>query len=91
MCAITETWLKEGDEIGRVALRPEGYEVLSSPCPMRSHTGIAIIYKEDLKITKSRDTSLGLVNAHILKSALARVHTHWVCFIGQMTIHSWHS
>ena len=23
VCAITETWLKEGDEIGRVALRPE--------------------------------------------------------------------
>ena len=55
VCAITETWLKEGDVIGRVALRPEGYEILSSPCPMRSGGGIAIIYKEDLKITKSHE------------------------------------
>ena len=33
VCAVTETWLKEDDESGRVALRPEGYEILSSPCP----------------------------------------------------------
>ena len=31
VCVVTETWLKEGDEVGRVALRPEGYEILSSP------------------------------------------------------------
>ena len=31
VCAVTETWLKEGNEVGRVALRPEGYEMLSSP------------------------------------------------------------
>ena len=51
VCAVTETWLKEGDEIGRVVLRPEGYEILSSPCPNRLGGGIAIIHKEDLKIT----------------------------------------
>ena len=33
VCAVTETWLKEGDEVGRVALRPERYEILSSPRP----------------------------------------------------------
>ena len=59
VCVITETWLKEGDEIGRVALRPEGYEILSSPCPMRSGGGIAIIDKEDLKITKSHEYKFG--------------------------------
>ena len=59
VCAITETWLKEGDEIGRVALRPEVYEILSSPCPMRSGGGIAIIYKEDLQITKSHEYKYG--------------------------------
>ena len=47
ICAVTETWLKEGDEIGKVALKPEGYEILSSPCPIRSGVGIEIIYKED--------------------------------------------
>ena len=59
MCVVIETWLKEGDEIGRVALRPEGYEILSSPCPMRSGGEIAIIYKEDLKITKSHEYNFG--------------------------------
>ena len=34
ICAITETWLKEGDEIGKVALKPGGYEILSSPHPI---------------------------------------------------------
>ena len=33
VCAVTETWLKEGNKVGRVALRPEGYEILSSPRP----------------------------------------------------------
>ena len=55
VCAVTETWLKEGDEISRAALRPNGYEILSSPCPMRSGGGIANIHKEDLKITKSHE------------------------------------
>ena len=59
VCAVTETWLKEGDEIGRVALRPEGYEILSSPHPMRLGGGIAIIHKEDLKITKSHEYKFG--------------------------------
>ena len=59
VCAITETWLKEDDEIGRLALRPERYEILSSPCPMRSGGGVAIIYKEDLQITKSHEYKFG--------------------------------
>ena len=53
ICAITETWLKENDEIGKAALKPEGYEILSSPCPIRSGGGIAVIDKEYLKVTKS--------------------------------------
>ena len=36
-------------------LRPEGYEILSSPCPNQLGGGIAIIHKEDLKITKSHN------------------------------------
>ena len=59
VCAVTETWLRKGDEIGIVALRPEGYEILSSPCLMRSGGGIAIIHKEDLKITKSHEYKFG--------------------------------
>ena len=52
ICAITETWLKEGDEVGKAALKPEGYEILSSPCPIGLGGRIAIIHKENLQITK---------------------------------------
>ena len=31
ICAITETWLKEGDEVGKAALKLGEYEILSSP------------------------------------------------------------
>ena len=56
ICAITETWLKEEDEIGKAALKPEGYEILSPPCPIRFGGGIAVIYKEDLKSNKITGT-----------------------------------
>ena len=57
--AITETWLKEVDEIGKAALKPGGYEILSSPSPIRLGGGIAVIYKEDLKVTKSWEHHFG--------------------------------
>ena len=59
ICAITETWLKEDDEIGKAALKPEGYEILSSPHLTRSGGGIAVIYKADLKVTKSWEQHFG--------------------------------
>ena len=59
ICTITETWLKEDDEIGKVALTPEGYEILSSPHPIRLGGGFAVIYKEDLKVTKSWEHHFG--------------------------------
>ena len=42
ICAITDTWLKEDDEIGKAASKPEGYEILSSPHPIRLGGGIAV-------------------------------------------------
>ena len=59
ICVITETWLKEDDQIGKAALKPEGYEILSSPHPIRLGGGIAVMYKEDLKVTKSPEHHFG--------------------------------
>ena len=59
ICAIKETWLKENDEIGKASLKLEGYEIFSSPCPIRSGGGIAVVYKEDLKVTKSQEHHFG--------------------------------
>ena len=38
-----------------MALKPEGYEILSSLSSIRPGGGITVIYKEDLKITKSQE------------------------------------
>ena len=88
ICAITETWLKEGDEIGKATLKPEGYEILSSLCPIRLGGGITVIYKEDLKITKSQEYRFGTCKCTDYKISLIIVHTHWVCFTDQMITHS---
>ena len=48
ICAITESWLKEGELVSKVTLKPDGYEILSSPCPLRPGGGIVIIHKENL-------------------------------------------
>ena len=45
--------------IGKMALKPEGYEILSSACPIRLGGGIAVIYKKNLKITKSQEYQFG--------------------------------
>ena len=60
---------KGGDEIGKAALKPEGYEILSSPCPTRLHGGIAIIYKEALQITKSHEYQFGTCKCTDLKNS----------------------
>ena len=59
ICAITETWLKEGEEVGKATLKPDGYEILSSLHPSRLGWGIAIIHKENLQIAKSHEYQFG--------------------------------
>ena len=59
ICAIAETCLKEGDEVDKAALKPEGYELFSSPCPSRWGGGIVIIHNENLQITKSHEYQFG--------------------------------
>ena len=75
ICAITETWLREGDEVGKVAQKPDGYEIHSSPCPSRLGGGIATIHKENLRVAKSHEYQ-SPVNVWILKSVLISVHIH---------------
>ena len=55
ICAITETWLREGEEVAKATLKPDGYEILFSPCLSRLGGGIVIIHKENLWIAKSHE------------------------------------
>ena len=48
ICAITETWLIQGKEVGKATLKPDWYEILSSPHPSRLGGGTAFIHKENL-------------------------------------------
>ena len=59
ICSITETWLKEEDEVGKATLKPDGYKILSSPGPSRPDGGIAIIHKENLQVAKSHEYQFG--------------------------------
>ena len=55
ICAITKTWLIEGEAVDKAALKPDGYEIISSPCLSRLGGGIVIIHKENLWSAKSHE------------------------------------
>ena len=54
ICALTETWLKEGDEITPNQLCLNGYSIASVPRVIRTGGGMALIHKLDITLkTKS--------------------------------------
>ena len=44
LCALTETWIKEEDDITLLQLWPSGYKCISIPRKVRSGGGLALIY-----------------------------------------------
>ena len=44
LCALTETWIKEEDDITPLHLSPSGYKCISIPRKARSGGGLEIIY-----------------------------------------------
>ena len=50
VCALTETWLKKGDNMTPNQLCLEGYTIASVPRVDRVGGGIALIYKLDIKL-----------------------------------------
>ena len=51
VCAVTETWLKEGDEYRLHEIPPLGYKIISKTrCDGRQGCGIALIYRENYTI-----------------------------------------
>ena len=53
VCALTETWIKEGDNTTVIQLCPDGYSSMSIPRAGRTGGGIAIVHKSDI-ILKSK-------------------------------------
>ena len=44
LCALTETWIKEDDDITQQQLCPSGCKCISIPRKVRSGGGLALIY-----------------------------------------------
>ena len=57
VCVLTETWIKEDDNITPARLCPNGYKSLSISRPDRTGKGIAIVFKKDLNVTKACTTT----------------------------------
>ena len=52
ICALTETWIKSGGNLTPTHICPPGYNSMPEPRQDKMGGGIAIVYKEALKITK---------------------------------------
>ena len=50
VCALTETWIREGDVTTAIQLCPEGYSAVSIPREGRIGGGIAIVYRLDITL-----------------------------------------
>ena len=46
ICAITETWLRDEDDVIKGELAPPGFSVSSHPRPGRMGGGVALIYRD---------------------------------------------
>ena len=55
ICAITETWLKLGDDLTSKQIPPDGYNIISYPRPNGCMgEGVALIFKENLWIVDDK-------------------------------------
>ena len=57
VCVLTETWIKEDDNITPTRLCQKGYKCLSISRPDITGGGIAIVFKKDLNVTKACTTT----------------------------------
>ena len=52
LCALTETWIKEYDDITPLQLCPNGYKCILIPRKVRSGGGLALIYQDNINLKK---------------------------------------
>ena len=57
VCVLTETWIKEDDNVTSARLCPNGYKSLSISRPNGTGGGITIVFKKDLNVTKTCTTT----------------------------------
>ena len=55
ICALTETWIKEGDDITPLQLCPSGYKAISIPQKNRIGQALTIVRKESINLKHNND------------------------------------
>ena len=88
ICAITEVWPKEGDNMGKAALNPKGMKYFLHHTHQDQLEELQSSTRKIYKLLSHMNTSLGPVNVQISKLVLISVHTHWVCSTDQKITHS---
>ena len=57
LCALTETWIKEDDDITPLQLCPSWYKCISIPREVRSGGGLALIYWDNINLKTEKEYS----------------------------------
>ena len=57
LCALTDTWIKEEDDITLLQLCPSGYKCISIPRKVRSGGGLALIYRDNINLKIEKEYS----------------------------------
>ena len=50
VCALTETWIREGDDTTAIQLCPDGYSSVSIPREGRIGEGIVVVHRSDITL-----------------------------------------
>ena len=57
LCALTQTWIKDDDDITPLQLCPSGYKCISIPRKVRSGGGLALIYWDNINLKTEKEYS----------------------------------
>ena len=55
ICSISETWLQIDDKDTSKKLPPPGYSILSTPRVGKQGGGVAVLYKDYIKVVRGND------------------------------------
>ena len=76
LCALTETWIKEEDDITLLQLYPSGYKCISIPRKVRTGGGLALIYPDNINLKFEKEYSLNTMECADFSSKLPSKTIH---------------
>ena len=61
LCALTETWIKEDDDLSPLCMCHNGYKSLSIPRSGKTGRGLALVHKESINVTSRKCRSYNMM------------------------------